>query len=101
MSKRTWLRKQREKLQMTQIGLARLCGCTWHLIDQLELDDNWITHPNIAARMAHYLKLSADQFNQLVHASHHSNTVPEMKPIPGEADWKKYLYSMKKTRAEA
>lgn len=74
---RKWMINKREALGVSQQEMARLCECSAYLIDLLESGDNDITHPHIAARIAHEYKMTVKEYNQLVHSSHQEKALPK------------------------
>lgn len=78
--------KKREKLGLTQAQMARKCRCTERLIVGVEEDD-WITHPKIAAWLAKGYGFGIRMFNQLVHESRREKVLPEPVEPPTEIQW--------------
>ena len=59
--------------------MARRCGTPEGLIKAIEEED-WITHPHIAARVCAEYGLTVNDYNALVHKSHIAMKLP--KPVP-------------------
>ena len=68
--------RKREAKGLTQQQMAIRCECSLRLIRGIEEDD-WITHPQIAAVMAKEYGFGIRMFNQLVHESKREKTLPE------------------------
>ena len=60
--------------------MARRCGVSIGLLSRLENDD-WITHPSIAARICAEYRLDLSDYNALVHSDHKAKTLPKPKPM--------------------
>lgn len=82
---RKWMIKGREKLGLSRIELGKSVGCSEKLIEMLE-DGATITHPNIAARIAHKLGGTVRQYNQIVHRMHRVKELPEVEKIKPNED---------------
>ena len=68
--------RKREAKGLTQTQMAMRCDCSLHLIRGIEEED-WITHPMIAAVMAKQYRFGIRTFNRLVHESKREKTLPE------------------------
>lgn len=75
---RIWLIKAREKRGLDRQQLGKLCDCSEELIYGLE-QLQWITHPQIAVRIAHVLRLRVKQYEHLVDERHHTGKLPEIE----------------------
>ncbi len=61
---RDWMIELREKQYLSIKEAAKRSKCSIGLLKGLE--DDWITHPNIAARVAHIYGMTPEQYNMLV-----------------------------------
>lgn len=77
---KTFMIEKRKALKCTLVEMAKRCDCSWRLLEALESGEFDITHPAIAARIAKEYVLTVDEYNQLVHESHHAEKLP--KPVP-------------------
>ena len=66
--------------------MAAKCRCTERLIIGIEEDD-WITHPKIAAWLAKGYGFGIRMFNQLVHESKREKVPPEPVEPPTLSNW--------------
>lgn len=62
--------------------MAGRCECSTLILTRLESGEWPCTHPHIAARIAKEYGLTADEYNQIVHESHHVTSLPKPKPKP-------------------
>lgn len=83
-----FLIQKRKAKGLTVRQMAVRCECSEALLWPLEVDDNWITHPLIAARIAKEYGLNVDEYNRLVHESHRAEKLP--KPPKHKPDQKIY-----------
>lgn len=67
---RDWMIKLREDKQMTLGDMAILCDVGYWLLESIEEDD-WITHPNLADRVAAGYGMNVVQRNALCAEQHH------------------------------
>ena len=81
--------RKREAKQLTQKKMAMLCKCSERLIVGIEEED-WITHPHIASRMAKIYGFGIRAFNQLVHEDRRVKELPAPVDPPDAKDWGKY-----------
>lgn len=81
--------KKREARHLTRAQMARKCQCSPRLIFGIEEED-WITHPDIAGRLAKEYGFGVRTYNKLVHESRKVKALPEPVPPPSEAKWKGY-----------
>ena len=81
--------KKREKRGLTQDQMARKCACSPRLIRGIEEED-WITHPDIASRLAKEYGFGVHTYNQLVHESRRVKELPEPVQPPTETGWSGY-----------
>lgn len=88
---RTALIKKREAKHLTRVQMAKKCHCSERLIVGVEEDD-WITHPQIAARMAKEYGFGIRTYNQLVHEDRQAKAVPEIEKEPGQKEWNNRLW---------
>ena len=72
------LMRKCEAKQLTQAQMARKCKCSERLIVGIEEED-WITHPDIASRMAKEYGFGIRTYNQLVHEDRRAKELP--KPV--------------------
>lgn len=86
---RAWMINMREARGRTIDMAAKFCGCSVRLLRMIEEDDT-ITHPDIAARIANVYGMSVGQYNRLVHKKHRAKVLPDVKSLPTNADW--YLF---------
>lgn len=71
--------EKRKAKGLTVKQMAIRCECSEALLWPLEVDDNWITHPLIAAKIAKEYGLNVDEYNRLVHESHRAEKLPQPK----------------------
>lgn len=83
------LTRKREARRLTREQMARKCKCSERLIAGVEEWD-WITHPNIASRMAKEYGFGIRTYNQLVHEDKRAKALPEPVPPPSLKNWKGY-----------
>lgn len=69
--------------------MANKCQCSETLIFGIEELD-WITHPDIASRIAAQYGLDLHGYNQLVHEDRRAETLPEPAPLPKDGTWKNH-----------
>lgn len=81
--------RKREAKHLTRDQMARKCQCSPRLIFGIEEED-WITHPDIASRMAKEYGFGIRTFNQLVHEDRRAEKLPESAPPPSMKGWKGY-----------
>lgn len=86
---RSGLIKKREAKKLTQAQMAKKCQCSERLIVGIEEDD-WITHPDIASRLAAGYGFGLRTFNQLVHESRRAKELPKPVPPPDMKAWAKF-----------
>lgn len=89
MTMRENLTRKREARRLTRKQMAIRCGCSERLIAGIEEDD-WITHPNIASRMAKEYGFGIRTYNQLVHEDRRAKALPNPVQPPSMKDWKGY-----------
>lgn len=77
------LRKKREALNLTQDEMAMVCQCSMNLIEILENDG--ITHPAIASRIAVQYGLDIDEYNSIVSEDRQRKTLPRPKQPPKDS----------------
>lgn len=75
--------RMREAKGLTQGQMATMCECSLRLIRGIEEDD-WITHPKIAAVLAKGYGFGIEMFNQLVSEDKREETLPE---LPKKQQW--------------
>lgn len=82
MNKRDFMIEKRKAQGCTLSEMAKRVDCSWMLLDALEFGDFPCTHPQIAARIAKEYGLNVDEYNQIVHESHHVRRLPkpQLKP---------------------
>lgn len=78
--KKIFMIEKRKVLKCTLVEMAKRCDCSWNLLEALENGEFDVTHPAIAARIAEEYGLTVDEYNQIVHESHHAEKLP--KPVP-------------------
>lgn len=81
--------RKREAKRLTQEQMAIKCECSVRLIRGIEEED-WITHPQIAAVLAKEYGFGIRTFNQLVHESKREEKLPEppkKKKWNGYSEW--------------
>ena len=76
--------RKREKKGLTVEEMAKRCHCSPRLIRGIEEED-WITHPKIAAWIAKEYGLGIRAYNELVHESRRAEKLPEPE-LPVKAD---------------
>lgn len=86
---RAWMINMREARGRTVDMAAKFCGCSVRLLRMIEEDDT-ITHPDIAARIANVYGMSVGQYNRLVHKKHLAKVLPEPLPLPTSTDWRNF-----------
>lgn len=79
----------RERVGATMRDMAKFAECSYTIIYGVERL-GWITHPRIAARIAHAYKIGVDGYNDLVHKDHRADVLPERVGAPKTVDWVKY-----------
>lgn len=67
---------------LTQMEMARRCDCGKRILEMLESGEWPCTHPAIAARIAKEYGLTVEEYNQIVHESHHVTKLPKPTPKP-------------------
>lgn len=72
----------RVKRNLTIDVMAKKCNCSKHLLAQIELFDDFVTHPNIAQRIAAVCKLTPEQATGIL--------PPNYRPGP-DYDPRKYV----------
>lgn len=77
---KTFMIEKRKAQGCTLVEMAKRCDCSRRLLEALENGEFDITHPAIAARIAKEYELTVDEYNQLVHESHHAERLPKPKP---------------------
>lgn len=82
------IRKREAKL-LTQAQMARKCKCSERLIVGIEEED-WITHPHIASRMAKEYGFNVNTYNQLVHETRRAKKLPKPVQPHDEKSWNGY-----------
>ena len=70
--------QRREMLGKTHGEMARLCGCSKRLLEEMEYGCTY-THPGIAAQIAHYYILTLEQYNDLVPENRRATKLPPPK----------------------
>lgn len=80
--KKTFMIEKRKARGCTLTEMANRVDCSWGLLDALECGEFPCTHPHIAARIAKEYGLTVDEYNQIVHESHHVTKLPKPKPKP-------------------
>lgn len=95
---RAWMINMRERRGWTREMAAWKCKCTPLLLQKVE-DDESITHPHIAARIANAYGMSVGQYNRLVHSSHKAKVLPEVRPLPTSVDWRDFCRKIKHEKA--
>ena len=70
MTPRQYLIDAREAMGLTREDAAFRLKISPFLYIQLERDDKWITHPNIALRVKKFFRLTVEQYETMVHAKH-------------------------------
>lgn len=83
------LMRKREAKQLTQAQMARKCKCSERLIVGIEEED-WITHPDIASRMAKEYGFGIRTYNQLVHEDRRAKELPKPVQPPSAQNWNGY-----------
>lgn len=78
--------KKREAKKLTRDQMARKCQCSPRLILGIEELD-WITHPDVASRLAAGYGFGIQTFNQLVHEGRRMKELPAPVPPPKEKPW--------------
>lgn len=78
--------KKREAKKLSRAMMAQKCECSERLIFGIEEDD-WITHPDIASRLAAGYGFGIRTFNQLVHEGRRMKELPKPVPPPTERSW--------------
>lgn len=78
--------KKREAKKLSRTMMAQKCECSERLIFGIEEDD-WITHPDIASRLAAGYGFGIRTFNQLVHEDKRVKELPKPVPPPQEKPW--------------
>ena len=78
---RKWLIDKREALGLDKTQMSEVCECTRTMIIMLE-DDDEVTHPNIATRIALGYGLNVDEYNMLVPKKKRSREIPAYVPKP-------------------
>lgn len=86
---REGLIKKREAKKLTRAQMARKCECSERLITGIEEDD-WITHPDIASRLAAGYGFGIRTYNQLVHENHKAKELPKPVPPPDMKAWAQF-----------
>lgn len=81
--------KKREAKKLTQKQMAKKCACSERLIIGIEEED-WITHPHIASRMAKEYGFGIRTYNSLVSESKRAKELPAPVPPPNAKDWGKF-----------
>lgn len=69
-------------IPLTCREMSARCECSALIITRLESGEWPCTHPHIAARIAKEYGLTVDEYNQIVHESHHVTSLPKPKPKP-------------------
>lgn len=69
-------------LPLTCREMSARCGCSALILMRLESGEWPCTHPEIAARIAKEYGLTVEEYNQIVHESHHVTKLPTPKPKP-------------------
>lgn len=80
------MRRYRADHLKTIAQMAALCGCSTGLLRAIEVD-GWITHPNIAARIAAAYKLDVNAYNELIPKEHRVDTLPAPRSKPTMQDY--------------
>lgn len=78
--KKTFMIEKRKALGYSLSEMATRCDCSWGLLEALECGEFACTHPHIAASIAKEYGLTVDEYNQIVHKSHHVTKLPKPKP---------------------
>lgn len=78
---RQYMVDYRKKQGLTLKEMAKKCKMSVGLLDALEVLD-YITHPAIAARVAHCYELTLEQYNSLVSEDHKADKLPPYKDPP-------------------
>lgn len=96
MKMREDLIRKREAKGLTQAEMAKKCRCSERLIIGIEEED-WITHPEIAAWLAKGYGFGIRTYNQLVHKDRQKKKLPEPKEPPKSDGfrWSKYYGVLK------
>lgn len=80
IKRRDWMIVARERRGMTAQELAVKAGCSEELISHIETA-GYITHPHIACRIVHSLKLrgqiAVKRYNELISDRHWMDKLPE------------------------
>lgn len=79
----------RKRVGATMHDMAKFAECSYTIIYGVERL-GWITHPRIAARIAHAYKIGVDGYNDLVHKDHHVEVLPERGKAPKHSEWVEY-----------
>lgn len=66
MQARKYMIEWREKRRLTIKVMAQAAKVTEYTLECIELDDNYVTHPNIAARIAKAYKLTQKQYLSMI-----------------------------------
>ena len=70
--------------------MSCVCKCTPMLLEKIEFF-NGVTHPNIAARIAHTYKLNVEDYNSIIPVKYRSDFIPEVKPKPTYDDYLRFM----------
>ena len=66
MTKREYMIEWREKRHVTLEIMAKAAECSEVLLENIELDDKYVTHPRIAERIAKAYKLTKKQYHSMI-----------------------------------
>ena len=89
---RDWLIALREGKGLGRRAMAEKCECSYTLLLMLE-EDNEVTHPNIAARIAdEYGITDVNKFNTLIPKNRSVLEIPKRVPKPTkEFNWEELM----------
>lgn len=77
--------RKRERKGLSREAMAKRCRCSPALIFGIEELD-WITHPDIASRLAKEYGFGVRTYNQLVHEDRHVKELPA-PVMPPDDSW--------------
>ena len=78
----------RKKFGLSIEEMAERCKCSSGLLRNIE-ENGWITHPNIATRIASKYRLNVDEYNQLVFRDYVATKLPKPVEPPCYMIWGK------------
>lgn len=79
MTERTCMIEARKRLDVDLVAMARVCRCSWRLLELLEQDTREVTVPGIAQRIADAYGLDAEQYELLLPVNRRPHS-PEYDP---------------------